>query len=131
MLGQRVCALVAGGGYAEYAVAPAGQCLPVPEVLSMEEAAALPETLTASGFALIVHPAIAFLLSHHVFGLSSTAVHAAVALAAMPPGVNIYIFASLYDRAVNLAASTLLLATALSVVSVTVWLYMVDTLLPL
>lgn len=93
--------------------------------------AALPETLTASGFALIVHPAIAFVLSHYVFGLSSTAVHAAVALAAMPPGVNIYIFASLYDRAVNLAASTLLLATALSVVSVTLWLYIVDTLLPL
>lgn len=45
MLGQPVCALVAGGGYAEYAVAPAGQCLTIPEGLSMEEAAALPETL--------------------------------------------------------------------------------------
>ncbi|WCT72799.1 NAD(P)H-quinone oxidoreductase [Sphingomonas naphthae] len=43
--GQAVCALVAGGGYAEYAVAPAGQCLPVPEGLSLIEAAALPETL--------------------------------------------------------------------------------------
>jgi NADPH:quinone reductase len=45
MLGQQVCALVAGGGYAEYCVAPAGQCLPVPPVLSMIEAAAIPETL--------------------------------------------------------------------------------------
>ncbi|VVS97530.1 putative NAD(P)H quinone oxidoreductase, PIG3 family [Sphingomonas sp. EC-HK361] len=45
MLGQPVCALVAGGGYAEYAVAPAGQCLPVPDALTMTEAAALPETL--------------------------------------------------------------------------------------
>ena len=44
-LGQPVCALLAGGGYAEYAVAPWGQCLPVPEALSMTEAAALPETL--------------------------------------------------------------------------------------
>ena len=43
--GQAVCALVAGGGYAEYAVAPAGQCLPVPDGLSLVEAAALPETL--------------------------------------------------------------------------------------
>ncbi|HZF95750.1 MAG TPA: NAD(P)H-quinone oxidoreductase [Allosphingosinicella sp.] len=43
--GQAVCALLAGGGYAEYAVAPAGQCLPVPEALSMAEAAAMPETL--------------------------------------------------------------------------------------
>ena len=43
--GMPVCALVAGGGYAEYAVAPVGQCLPVPVSLSMVEAAALPETL--------------------------------------------------------------------------------------
>lgn len=43
--GQPVCALVAGGGYAEYAVAPAGQCLPVPDALTMIEAAAVPETL--------------------------------------------------------------------------------------
>ncbi|MCU0729006.1 MAG: NAD(P)H-quinone oxidoreductase [Sphingopyxis sp.] len=45
MLGQPVCALMAGGGYAEYAVAPALTCLPVPDALSMAEAAAMPETL--------------------------------------------------------------------------------------
>jgi NADPH2:quinone reductase len=43
-LGDRVCALVAGGGYAEYCVAPVGQCLPVPKGLSDLEAASLPET---------------------------------------------------------------------------------------
>jgi putative PIG3 family NAD(P)H quinone oxidoreductase len=43
-LGARVCALLAGGGYAEYATAPAVQCLPAPTQLSLEEAAALPET---------------------------------------------------------------------------------------
>ena len=42
--GDEVCALVAGGGYAEYCPAPAPQCLPVPKGLSMAEAAALPET---------------------------------------------------------------------------------------
>jgi NADPH:quinone reductase len=42
--GDKVCALLAGGGYAEYAAAPAGQCLPVPKGLTMIEAAALPET---------------------------------------------------------------------------------------
>lgn len=42
--GDAVCALVAGGGYAEYCVAPAVQCLPIPKGLSMVEAAALPET---------------------------------------------------------------------------------------
>jgi NADPH2:quinone reductase len=43
-MGDRVCALVAGGGYAERCVAPIGQCLPVPAGLSDIEAAALPET---------------------------------------------------------------------------------------
>lgn len=43
-LGDRVCALVAGGGYAELCVAPVGQCLPVPQGLSDVEAASLPET---------------------------------------------------------------------------------------
>ena len=45
MQGQQVCALVSGGGYAEYCLAEAAVCLPVPEGLSLAEAAALPETL--------------------------------------------------------------------------------------
>ena len=43
--GDRVCALLAGGGYAEYCVAPAPQCLPVPDGLTPVEAAALPEVV--------------------------------------------------------------------------------------
>lgn len=43
-VGDRVCALIAGGGYAELCVAPVGQCLPVPAGLSDIEAASLPET---------------------------------------------------------------------------------------
>ncbi len=43
-IGDRVCALVAGGGYAEFCVAPVAQCLPVPKGLSDIEAASLPET---------------------------------------------------------------------------------------
>jgi len=42
-LGDRVCALVPGGGYAEYCTTPAGFCLPIPDGLSMLEAASLPE----------------------------------------------------------------------------------------
>ncbi|MDE2412532.1 MAG: NAD(P)H-quinone oxidoreductase [Sphingomonadales bacterium] len=45
LLGQQVCALVAGGGYAEYCLAEAPVCLPVPAGLSLAEAAALPETM--------------------------------------------------------------------------------------
>lgn len=45
LMGQKVCALVSGGGYAQYCVAPVVQCLPVPQALRTLEAAALPETL--------------------------------------------------------------------------------------
>lgn len=67
LIGQPVCALIPGGGYAEYAVAPSGSCLIVPESLSMVEAAAMPETLftvwinlferafAAEGDAVLVH----------------------------------------------------------------------------
>ena len=43
-IGDQVCALVAGGGYAEFCVAPVAQCLPIPQGLSLIEAAGLPET---------------------------------------------------------------------------------------
>ena len=42
--GDPICALISGGGYAEYAIAPAPQCLPLPQGLSWAEAASLPET---------------------------------------------------------------------------------------
>lgn len=45
VIGHRVCALVAGGGYAEYAVTPHAQCFAMPAMMSAEHAAALPETL--------------------------------------------------------------------------------------
>jgi NADPH2:quinone reductase len=44
MVGDKVCALVMGGGYAEYCNAPEAQCLPIPDSLSFAEAASLPET---------------------------------------------------------------------------------------
>jgi putative PIG3 family NAD(P)H quinone oxidoreductase len=45
LIGHNVCALVAGGGYAEYCAAPVGTCLAIPAALSLVEAAAMPETL--------------------------------------------------------------------------------------
>lgn len=66
-IGDEVCALLAGGGYAEYCVASATQCLPIPHAYTMEEAAALPENYftvwsnvfqrsrLASGETLLVH----------------------------------------------------------------------------
>ncbi len=51
-VGARVCALVAGGGYAEYCTAPEGQCLPIPKGASFVEAAAIPETFFTVWFNL-------------------------------------------------------------------------------
>ena len=45
LFGHKVCALIAGGGYAEYCIAPMGTCLAVPKALNEVEAAAMPETL--------------------------------------------------------------------------------------
>lgn len=76
-----------------------------------------------SAISLIVHPAIVFVLTALVFDLRPEFVRAAVVTSAMAPGVNTYVFANIYQRAVGAAASTVLLATALSVASVSVWLY--------
>lgn len=53
--GDRLCALLIGGGYAEYVVAPAGQCMPIPSGLSLTEAASLPEGAFTAWSALIEH----------------------------------------------------------------------------
>lgn len=83
-LGDKVCALTAGGGYAEYCVAPAGHCLPVPDGWSMVEAAGLPETAftvwsnvfdrgrLAAGESLLVHGGAS--------GIGVTAIQIATAL---------------------------------------------------
>lgn len=86
----------------------------------------LPEAGMVSILSLLLHPAIALVLSHYLFHLPPDAVRAAVMLAAMPPGMNIYLFAVMYDRAVNLAASAFLLATTLSVLTVTFWIYVLN-----
>lgn len=57
--GDKVCALVPGGGYAEYALTPEPQALPVPEGLSMVEAAALPETFFTVWVNVFVHGRLA------------------------------------------------------------------------
>lgn len=83
-VGDKVCALVAGGGYAEYCAAPAAQCLPVPKGLSDVEAAGLPETYytvwtnvfdrggLSAGESLLVHGGAS--------GIGTTAVQLATAM---------------------------------------------------
>ncbi len=82
-VGDRCCALVNGGGYAEYCTAPAGQCLPIPDGYDLRRAAALPETFFTvwsnvfergqlkSGESLLVHCGSS--------GIGSTAIQLAAA----------------------------------------------------
>ena len=89
-LGDRVCALVAGGGYAELCVAPVGQCLPVPKGLSDIEAASLPETFFTVYSNVFDRGALkageTFLVQGGTSGIGVTAIQMAKALG---DGVNV------------------------------------------
>src|SRR5438552_8027847 len=84
--GDRVCALVAGGGYAEYCVAPAPQCLPVPRGLSLTDAAGLPETFFTVWSNVFdrgrLKPGESFLVHGGSSGIGTTAIQLAHAFGA-------------------------------------------------
>jgi malonate transporter len=73
------------------------------------------------GISLLVHPAIVLSLGH-LWDLSFSELRSAVLTSAMAPGINCYIFASMYNRAKRVAASGVLIATALSVLTIWCWL---------
>ncbi len=73
------------------------------------------------GVSLVAHPAITFGLGT-LTGLSTDAFRSAVLTAAMAPGINTYVFANMYGRARRVAASAVLIATALSVLTAWAWL---------
>jgi len=75
---------------------------------------------------LILHPVIAYVLGRYVFGLTDDLLKVVVLMAAMPPGMNAYAFADLYDRAKGIAASSVLVSTALSVISISLWLILLS-----
>lgn len=77
-------------------------------------------TLTACS--LILHPALTYALGRFVLDLDTPGLRSAVMTAAMAPGVNAYIFANLYGVAKRVAASTVLIATGLSIGTIWVWL---------
>lgn len=86
--GDAVCALIVGGGYAEYAVAPAVQCLPLPPGCSFIAAAGLPETLFTVWTALFeqagLQPGETVLIHGGSSGIGTTAIQLARALGAHP-----------------------------------------------
>lgn len=72
---------------------------------------------------LLLHPAITWTLGRFVFDLDTAAMRSAVLTAAMAPGVNAYLFAHMYGVAKRVAASAVLVATGLSILTVWGWLH--------
>jgi hypothetical protein len=80
--------------------------------------------LVGSFAKLIILPAAAWVLMVPVFGVDHDVARYAVVLAAMPAGLNVYVFATYFNRGVSLAANMVLISTVLSVVTVSSWLYL-------
>lgn len=115
---------------------------PIASALDMVARAALPTALFALGgaltryavkdeigwaslivaFSLLAHPAIAYGLGAYVFALEPRYLRAAVVAAAMPSGLNVYVFAALHRTGEGVAASAVVLGTALAVVTASFWL---------
>ena len=71
---------------------------------------------------LFVHPAIAYVLMVPVLHAPIEIARYGILLAAMPAGINTYIFATYYDRGVSVASSTILITSAAAVLSISFWL---------
>jgi len=82
----------------------------------------LGEVGTVSVFSLFIHPALTWLICDLLL-VDQAISRTAVLIAAMAPGINSYLFASMYQRGQGIAASVVLLATAMSVISVSGWLW--------
>jgi malonate transporter and related proteins len=75
------------------------------------------------GISLILHPTLAYTLGRFVFELDTPALRSVVMTACMAPGVNAYVFANLYGVAKRVNASAVLIATALSILTILGWLH--------
>lgn len=84
------------------------------------------QALVASLIKLIVHPALAYVLMIWVLQVPLEIARYGILLAAMPAGVNIYVFATYYDRGISVATNTILIATVLSAATITGWLYVLS-----
>lgn len=85
--------------------------------------ASLPQAGVVTSLSLIAHPAFVYLLATQVFFLEAQMMRNAVLMAAMAPGVNAFVFATMYGRAKGVAASTILLATSASVFTAAGWIW--------
>lgn len=84
------------------------------------------QALAMSVLKLIVHPAIAWVLMVPILRVDPQLARYGVLLAAMPSGINAYVFATYYNRGVNVATNTVLISTVLSVLTISGWLYLLS-----
>jgi len=84
------------------------------------------QALIASVIKLIVHPAIAYGLMIWVLHVPMEIARYGILLSAMPAGINVYIFATYYNRGVSVAANTILIATVASALTISGWLYVLS-----
>jgi predicted permease len=82
------------------------------------------EAATAAVLATLVHPLLTFALGTAVFDVTEAQLRSAVVTAAMPTGMNGYVFAAMYARAQGAAAGAVLLGTAAAPLTVTFWLWL-------
>jgi len=82
------------------------------------------QSLTMSLLKLIVQPVIAWIIMVPILHVDHEYARYGVLLAAMPTGINAFVFASYYNRGVNVATNTILISTVLSVLTVSGWLYL-------
>src|SRR5690606_19706978 len=80
------------------------------------------QALIASAIKLVVHPAIAYVLMIWVLQVPMEIARYGILLSAMPAGINVYVFATYYNRGVSVAANTILIATICSAVTISAWL---------
>lgn len=80
------------------------------------------QALVASLIKLIVHPAIAYVLMIWVLRVPMDIARYGILLSAMPAGINVYVFATYYNRGVSVAANTILIATVASAATISIWL---------
>ena len=84
------------------------------------------QALVASLIKLILHPAIAYVLMIWVLRVPMDIARYGILLSAMPAGINIYVFATFYDRGTSVAANTILIGTVLSALTITSWLFILS-----
>jgi predicted permease len=72
--------------------------------------------------ALFIHPSVVWVLAHSVVDLTTAQLRGAIVTAAMAPGANVYVFANMYGVARRVAATSVLLGTAISILTASAWL---------